>query len=304
LLVDTPAQADAVADALRAQDKALGDPVFDRVRTFRSLLPVEQTAKLAVLADIRAKIDRRASALADVDRDKLLAYRPPDDLRALTTADLPAIARRAFSERDGTVGRFVLMTVTAKGYSDWNGHDLIRLARHLEVDALGRHWVAASPSTVFAGMLETLVRDGPRIAVVALACVVVFVIGVLGPRAAWRALSAQLVAIVWLGGVVGALGMKINFFNFVALPITLGVGADYAANLVARLRREPIADAMAGTGAAVTLCSLTTIIGYSSLLVSANPALRSFGVLADLGEVCSLVAALVVLPALVQRTKP
>lgn len=306
LLVDTPAQADAVADALRSQDRALGDPVFDRVRTFRSLLPADQAAKLAVLAEIRAKIDRRASQLPDAERDELLSYRPPDDLRPLTTDDLPAIARRAFSERDGTIGRFVLMTVDGRSYSDWNGHDLVRLSRHLEVTALGAHWVAASPSTVFAGMLETLVHDGPRIALVALAGVLALVFAVLGPRVAWRALATQLVAIAWLGGVVGALGMKINFFNFVALPITLGVGADYAANLVARLRRESIAEAMAGTGAAVTLCSLTTIIGYSSLLCSNNPALRSFGVLADLGEVCCLTAALLFVPALTrlaQRTR-
>ncbi len=301
LLVDTPDQADAVADALRAQDRALGAPVFERVRTYHSLLPGDQDAKLAVLARIRDKIDRRSGALSDEDRDELLGYRPPDDLRAMTTDDLPAIARRAFSERDGTVGRLVLMSVDRTHYSDWNGHDLVRLGQHLQIYALGKHWVAASPPTVFAGMLETLVRDGPRIALVALIGVVLLVLAVLGPRAAWRALATQGIALAWFAGVIGALGMKINFFNFVALPITLGVGADYAANLASRLGREPAARAMAGTGAAVALCSLTTIIGYSSLLSSTNPALRSFGVLADIGEVTCLTAALVVLPALTSR---
>ena len=301
LVADSPDHADAVADALRAHDIALGHPVFKTVRTFRSLLPSDQTAKLAVLARIRAKIDRRADALDDGERAELLGYRPPDDLRVMTTDDLPAVARRAFTERDGTVGRFVYMTVDPAKYSDWNGHDLIRLARHLEADALGRHWVAASPSTVFGGMLETLVRDGPRIALWALAGVIAFVVIVLGVRAARLALATQFVALAWFGGIVGALGMKINFFNFVALPITLGVGADYAANLVSRLRREPVVEAVAGTGAAVALCSLTTIIGYSSLLSSSNPALRSFGVLADLGELSCLAAALVFLPALIKK---
>jgi predicted RND superfamily exporter protein len=41
--------------------------------------------------------------------------------------------------------------------------------------------------------------------------------------------------------------------------------------------------------------------GYSSLLSSTNPALRSFGVLADIGEVTCLTAALVFLPALARR---
>ena len=55
---------------------------------------------------------------------------------------------------------------------------------------------------------------------------------------------------------------------------------------------------IAETGSAVALCSLTTIIGYSSLLLSRNRALRSFGLFADIGEITCLVAALVALPAL------
>ena len=54
------------------------------------------------------------------------------------------------------------------------------------------------------------------------------------------------------------------------------------------------------TGGAVALCSLTTIIGYSSLLVARNQALISFGLLADLGEVACLAAALFALPALLR----
>jgi hypothetical protein len=51
------------------------------------------------------------------------------------------------------------------------------------------------------------------------------------------------------------------------------------------------------TGSAVALCSATTIIGYGSLWVADNQALAGFGVLASLGEVTCLCAALVVLPA-------
>ena len=43
--------------------------------------------------------------------------------------------------------------------------------------------------------------------------------------------------------------------------------------------------AVRGTGGAVGLCSFTTIIGYSSLLVAQNVGLFLFGVLAVLGEI-------------------
>ena len=47
----------------------------------------------------------------------------------------------------------------------------------------------------------------------------------------------------------------------------------------------------------MALCSWTTIIGYGSLLLSINRALRSFGWYAMLGEFTTLTTALVLLPA-------
>jgi predicted RND superfamily exporter protein len=100
-------------------------------------------------------------------------------------------------------------------------------------------------------------------------------------------------------GAASALHLKLNFLNFVALPVTLGIGVDYAVNIVARLISEkPDAQprGLAETGSAVALCSSTTIIGYSSLLIASNGALRSFGKLADLGELGCILAALLVAP--------
>jgi predicted RND superfamily exporter protein len=51
------------------------------------------------------------------------------------------------------------------------------------------------------------------------------------------------------------------------------------------------------TGGAVALCSLTTSLGYSSLLIAKNRALSSFGAVAVSGEASCLSTAVVVLPA-------
>jgi uncharacterized protein len=94
--------------------------------------------------------------------------------------------------------------------------------------------------------------------------------------------------------------MRVNFTSFIALPITFGIGADYAINVLGRYEedgRRDIAAAIRGTGGAVGLCSATTIIGYSSLLIADNRALFSFGVTAVLGEITCLTAAIVALPA-------
>ena len=61
---------------------------------------------------------------------------------------------------------------------------------------------------------------------------------------------------------------------------------------------------MRGTGGAVGLCSFTTIVGYSSLLVAKNVGLFLFGVLAVLGEIACLTTAVIVLPAVLMLVRP
>jgi hypothetical protein len=213
------------------------------------------------------------------------------------------VVREAFTETDGQRGRLIGIDVDHSTYYDWNGHDLLRMAPAVTVDALGKHWVAAAPASIFAGMLESIIADGPKVTLWALVGVITLVLLTFGLRGAPPVLIALGIGVVWLGGIVGTIGLKLNFMNFVALPITLGIGTEYAANIWARMRIEGVSrvkTVIAETGSAVALCSLTTIIGYSSLLISRNRALRSFGLLADLGEITCLVAALVALPALVR----
>ena len=116
-------------------------------------------------------------------------------------------------------------------------------------------------------------------------------------------IGALVVGVLWLGGAVMAMGVKINFANFIAFPITFGIGVDYPVNVVSRYVEDGERDmrgAVRSTGSAVALCSLTTVIGYSSLLLAQNRALFLFGVVAVLGEIACLGAALTLLPATVE----
>src|SRR5262249_12830185 len=156
-----------------------------------------------------------------------------------------------------------------------------------------------------ADILRSVLSDGPRAVACSLFGVLLLVIGSMR-----RARPVVIVIGTVLGGLavtlgIGALlGMRLNFLNFVAIPITIGVGADYAINLVRRHLAEPeLAPErlVATTGGAVVLCSLTTMIGYGTLLVAANRAIASFGLLAALGEVACLTTAMLLLPSLLAR---
>jgi predicted RND superfamily exporter protein len=62
-------------------------------------------------------------------------------------------------------------------------------------------------------------------------------------------------------------------------------------------RMGAIREALVETGGAVFLCSVTTIVGYATLIIADNLALVSFGKLAILGELTCVAAALFLLPA-------
>ncbi len=56
--------------------------------------------------------------------------------------------------------------------------------------------------------------------------------------------------------------------------------------------------AVMSTGAAVAVCSWTTIVGYGSLLAARNRALQGFGAMAILGELACISAAILALPGI------
>jgi len=107
--------------------------------------------------------------------------------------------------------------------------------------------------------------------------------------------------VLWMFGVLGLFNLQFNFVNFSVLPITFGIGVDYAVNIVLRYRQEgkgSVGRVLRETGGAVALCSYTTAIGYGSMLFSDNQALQSFGRLAMWGEIACVGMALFFLPAL------
>ena len=113
-------------------------------------------------------------------------------------------------------------------------------------------------------------------------------------------MGSLLTGVIWLAAGVMALDVKINFANFVAFPITFGIGVDYAVNMMARYQQgSHLKGDISSTAGAVLLASATTIIGYGSLLFARNRGLFSFGEVAVMGEVCCLVSAIVALPALI-----
>jgi hypothetical protein len=305
LLADSMDQAPLVAKRVVEQDQKLnGGRWVERVTTVHDRLggsPELVQEKLQILARIRGEIDRALPRLSGDDRRFAEQWRPPDDLKAPGPKDLPPLLRAQFEEKDGTLGTPVYVYLNRK-LSRSRGENLLEIADLLESVSVERDKIVpnASRATVFAEMIRSMERDAPRATLAALLVVVVVsLMATHALRPAVAVLGSLLVG-VWLTvGAAGWFNVRLNFLNFVALPLTFGIGIEYAINLYDRIRvyGGDIARGVASAGGAVGLCSLTTILGYGSLLFADNQALGSFGKYAVFGEVSCMITALVIMPA-------
>jgi predicted RND superfamily exporter protein len=335
ILADRLDQVPQLEEALRAKRDVHppGRQPIGEITTIFHLLPKDQERKLPVLREIRELLTQNAlKFLTPAQRQDVQKLIPPADLRPVGVADLPEKMARPFTDVDGQRGLLVYVA-PAPQMSVWDGRDLMTFARAVrEIRLPGDEVIHASGHPViFADMLRAVLADGPRAALLSFVGVVVLVVVALRRLSlTLLTLGVLVLGVTWLVGAMGAWDWlvrqlsasgaelseafvgaipKLNFLNFIVLPLTVGIGVDYAVNVAQRYRLEgegSMQRVIESTGGAVVLCSLTTIIGYSSLLLSRNLALVSFGKLANLGEIACLAAALLVLPSaviLVERTR-
>jgi predicted RND superfamily exporter protein len=264
--------------------------------------PEQQKAKLAVLARIRSRITPRLLAkLGENDRQLAERLKPPDALRVLTQNDLPEFLKSRFREKNGVLGTVFYVKYRDVSLSD--GKNLLRIAKATDNVALpdGTIVQTASRATVFAEMIRSMERDGPLATAASFVAVLIVVLVSTHTRlGAVSVISALLMGVLWMVGLAAKMDHKLNFLNFIALPITFGIGCEYPFNIYdrSRLLKGDASRAVLLSGGAVALCSYTTTVGYGSLLFSDNQALQSFGWFAISGEIACVSTALLVVPSL------
>ena len=108
---------------------------------------------------------------------------------------------------------------------------------------------------------------------------------------------------VFTAATLVALGIKINFYNLIGVPIILGIGIDDGVHLVNAYRTQERPDpvmAVRETGSAILLTSLTSMVGFGCLSFYQHPGMSTLGVILFIGVGWCLVSTLVLLPVLLQ----
>lgn len=297
----------AIANRLKMlkKEQGLSSPIVS-VQTIDDFIPKNQAEKITVLKEIRELLPPNImNKLDPEDQRKVHNLLTSESLREITSRDLPPLVRDKFTEKDGSLGKLVLVEPPLSR-EIWKGDNLesfiggIRKAS----DVIEPGVPVVGGMAITSDLVSSISRDGPRATLLALVSAVALVFLIFrNLKTVGLSVLALFIGVAWFGGLIIELshfGLKINFLNFVALPITFGIGVDYGVNIFQRYQQQRlggIVRTICETGGAVMLCSFTTMIGYSSLLMASNKGFISFGLLAVLGEITCVTAAVIALPA-------
>ena len=273
------------------------------VKSVYSALPQDQDAKLALIADIRALLDREEGLFSESERAKLDSLRPYLDVEKLTLYDLPADLTNAFKDKEGNILNFVAINAAVELR---DGKDAIRFAEeisHIETPT-GKTYIASSSHIIVAEMLKVMLEDSPLAVILTLAVVaVVLLIDLRSFVDTLLVLTPLVNALIWVVGFMYVFDIKLNLYNMVAFPTIIGMGIDNSVHIFHRYQevgRGSLRLVLRTTGLALLATSLTTMVGFSGLVPAIHPALTSIGVLSLVGLGSCFITSVTLLPALLQ----
>jgi hopanoid biosynthesis associated RND transporter like protein HpnN len=149
-------------------------------------------------------------------------------------------------------------------------------------------------------MIDAYIRAG----LYALAAIFLFLMLTLrNIRTTFLVMLPTLAGAVLTLGLMRLTGVQFNLANLVILPLILGIGVVDGVHILHRNREEPECGKNVisrSTGQAVILTSLTTMIGFGSLMVADHQGVYSVGLVLTLGVGSCMITSVTLLPALMK----
>lgn len=263
-------------------------------------IPDEQPAKLAIIAEIKGLLtDNRLEALDKDKRAKLTELRDNAPTAPITQADLPADIRQSFVSPAGD--RYFMRAYPA--VETWLVENNVRFADELMAgdDVSATDIGPVGTAMIMADLMRVMSNDSVRVVIIALAAV--FLVLVIILRSVPRALASYVPLVAGLlctAGLMEVMDIKLGFFNMIVIPSLIGMGVDANIYLLHRYHIEGRGSwryVVNTTGGACAMATVTTMAGFSGLLVAAHLGLKTIGDLAILGMTTCLLISLTVLPA-------
>lgn len=103
-------------------------------------------------------------------------------------------------------------------------------------------------------------------------------------------------------GLMGFMGIELNFMTMAVLPILFGIGVNNGIHIIERFRRgESTRQVLHEVGPGMIIATLSTVTAFFTFLLARYEAVRDFGLCGGVGVLVSLAASLHLLPLLNRR---
>jgi predicted RND superfamily exporter protein len=235
------------------------------------------------------KLAEYQRSLFDDVRSTFQALLNQDNRSPLGAADLPPALHDRFV---GVTGKYLLM-VYPKG-DIWN-----REVQKVFIDQVGKIYpnVTGTPVQLYhyTALLKESYQQAAWYSLGAIAILVLL---------HFRSLFCVVLSLVpvaigslWLGGLMGWLGVPLNPANIMTLPLVIGIGVTNGIHILNRFAEEQTANILArSTGKAVLVSGLTSMAGFGSLMLAQHRGIRSLGCVMTTGLATCMIAGLTFLP--------
>jgi len=254
---------------------------------------VATMAQLGEAQAVPALLAFQAELLQDL-AEKLAILQASVTAEPISIADLPSELRRRYI---GKTGKYQLFVFPSEDV--WEYPLLARFVADLQAvdpDALG------SPVMNFA-YLRTIKEGYEKAGLyAALGTVALTFLTFRGLGPTLLALIPLSVGALWTVGLIALFRVEFNVANLLLVPLIMGIGIDNGIHVVHRFcAAARLAEARVpltrSTGRAIALSSLTTMMGFGSLMISSHRGMFSLGLLITLGVGSVLLALVMVLPS-------
>lgn len=121
----------------------------------------------------------------------------------------------------------------------------------------------------------------------------------------FMALIPLTLTLIFTVGTMSLIDLKFNMLNFLAVLLIVGIGIDDGVHILHHYKAgvKRINYLFASVGKAILMTTLTTVLGFGSLMFSSYRGIASLGAVLSLGVMYAFIMTILVLPILIQEEK-
>jgi predicted RND superfamily exporter protein len=268
-----------------------------------SFIPEDQEAKLSIIKSIRRIIERKINLFDDKTVERYRTeFEPYLNVDSTVKEEkLPLWIKDMLSLKDGSCDKFIILGL---GGNKSDIDDVIKIEKEYGIIKGSTNYYSVLGSYMLLSEIKLAIDRHVPMAVM-FSFLAVFLVLLILFRSFPDALTVFMplsAGILYMILIAVIFDIKFNIFNMVIVPTVIGTGIDSAIHIFYRYkvdRNISMTNNLKNTGSAVFFSSLTTLVGFGSVVFASHKGLQSIGIMASIGIITVTTVNLLFFPVLI-----